>query len=549
MRKKDLLLALASVLVSLCIPTFAQQPYVMPEVLGRYVIEIGDLQEGTQARPKGKEDYIKDANILPEGITFKELLFSLPGITKDKSGRLVTIEGDKIVRSVFFNEQPVFPDDSSDSYYTNDQKLETAPFGDSPCRKYTEDSKLSSGTVFVRIKEKTEGKPGAEIIIEYYQNVSYDMVGGSSDYVDLGLSVKWATLNVGAAGPEEIGGFYYWGETETRQGIESSLTYKFSDGQGGYTKYNGNDRKRILDPEDDVAHVKWGGSWRMPTTKEIDELVKKCTWSWASVKGEIGFLITSNKRGYTDRSIFLPYYYGGTSGDVAYWSGSFDASPDGGCASLWICFDGNIHPGYCYRNWQLPIRPVCKSLSDSTVPLRDIPAELIEKVKAYDRNYYYKLEKGEYVIEIEPISDETGARPEYKEYPDGVKTSIIPVGTTVKELLSLLPDVETDKDGKLVTKNGNEVVTSVTFEEQMLYPENNHPIYTDDYKLEKGVLHIQIIDSDYFKERSWSPLPGDPAEGTARIRINYHPGKGASSIIRHSPDDMRQSGQNSLIVM
>ena len=63
------------------------------------------------------------------------------------------------------------------------------------------------------------------------------------------------------------------------------------------------------------------------------------------------------------------------------------------------------------------------------------------------------------------------------------------------------------------------------------------------YKLEKGILHIQIIDSDYFKERSWSPLPGDPTEGTARIRINYHPGKDATFIIRHSPDDIRQSGR------
>ena len=180
---------------------------------------------------------------------------------------------------------------------------------------------------------------------------------------------------------------------------------------------------------------------------------------------------------------------------------------------------------------------------DKPVALSQLTAEMILKVKAYD-NYYYKLEDGEYVIEIEPISDETGAKPEYKEYPDGVKTSIIPVGTTVKELLSMLPDVETDKDGKLITKNGKEVVTSIVFDDQMLYPKNNNPIYTDDYKLEKGILHIQIIDSDYFKERSWSPLPGDPTEGTARIRINYHPGKDASFIIRHSPDDTRQTGQD-----
>lgn len=180
--------------------------------------------------------------------------------------------------------------------------------------------------------------------------------------------------------------------------------------------------------------------------------------------------------------------------------------------------------------------------SNSPVSLKELSADMIAKVKAYDRDDYYKLDKGEYVIEIEPISDETGSMPEYKEYPDGVRTSIIPAGTTVKELLSLLPDVETDKDGNLITKNGKEVVTSIVFEDQLLYPHNNNPIYTDDYKLEKGILHVQIIDQEYFKERSWSPFPSDPTEGTARIRINYYPGRGATSIIRHNPGDQRQTG-------
>ena len=112
------------------------------------------------------------------------------------------------------------------------------------------------------------------------------------EFVDLGLSVKWATCNVGADRPEDAGDLYSWGETETKR---SPLTYKFSDGQGGLTKYDGTDGKSVLDPEDDVAHVKWGGTWRMPTSDEISELIENCTWTWASVNGEIGFLITSNK--------------------------------------------------------------------------------------------------------------------------------------------------------------------------------------------------------------------------------------------------------------
>ena len=319
MRKKVLLLALTSILMSLCIPVFAQQAYVKPKVLAQYVIKIGDISEETMARPKGKEDYTQNVYQLPDGITFKELIFGLPGIEKNVLGRLVTKEGKEIVSSIFFNELPVF---SRERYYTNHTKLKAAPFSSSGLI-YTDDTKLNSGTAFVQIKERTDGIQGAQIIIEYYQDVSYDMVGGNLEYVDLGLSVKWASRNVGAAGPEQTGGFFSWSE-------------------------------------DDIAHARLGGSWRMPTTKEINELIKECAWSWASVKGEIGYLITSNKPGYTDRSIFLPYYYGGTSGDVAYWSGSLDVGPDGGAASLWFDFMGNIKTGYCYRNWQLPVRPVCK---------------------------------------------------------------------------------------------------------------------------------------------------------------------------------------------
>ena len=540
-----------------------------------YVIEIGAISDQNRARPAYREEFTKKTYQVPEGITVKELILSLPGIKTNILGRLVAKKSKKTIRCIHFNSQWIFPDNTDHLYYTNDTKLKISPYAtESPCRNYSEDTKLNSGTAFVKIKNRSSSRRrhGADIVIEYYQDVPYDMVGGNSDYVDLGLSVKWATRNVGAAGPEEIGGFYSWSETES----------------------------------------KLGGSWRMPTSDEISELIENCTWTWASVNGKIGFLITSNKPGYTDRSIFLPYYYGGTSGDVGYWSGSFNANSNDidATACLWICFDGHIRSGYCYRHWQLPVRSVCqraneyklpkgatkedmmqkfpglviddkgnatingepvslisldylvidlpsepskrdtsilildsKTNDDKPVALSQLTAEMILKVKAYD-NYYYKLEKGEYVIEIEPISDETGAKPEYKEYPDGVKTSIIPVGTTVKELLSMLPDVETDKDGKLITKNGKEVVTSIVFDDQMLYPKNNNPIYTDDYKLEEGILHIQIIDLDYFKERSWSPMPGDPTEGTARIRINYHPGKDASFIIRHSPDDTRQTGQD-----
>ena len=118
-------------------------------------------------------------------------------------------------------------------------------------------------------------------------------------YVDLGLSVKWATCNVGANTPEEYGDYYAWGEVETKESYEPN-NYKFVNGGSAV-----ND-KNTLDIENDVAHKEWGGKWRMPSREEFDELIQNCTWTWTTQKGVNGFLVTSNKPGYTDHSIFLP---------------------------------------------------------------------------------------------------------------------------------------------------------------------------------------------------------------------------------------------------
>ena len=132
--------------------------------------------------------------------------------------------------------------------------------------------------------------------------------------VDLGLSVKWATCNVGANKPEEYGDYYAWGETEPKD-FYFWDTYKYCDGtSNSLTKYTDSaygkdgfsDNKSVLDPEDDVAHVKWGGNWRIPTKEELEELRTKCTWTSTTLNGVKGYSVTSNVDGYTDRSIFLP---------------------------------------------------------------------------------------------------------------------------------------------------------------------------------------------------------------------------------------------------
>ena len=134
------------------------------------------------------------------------------------------------------------------------------------------------------------------------------------EYVDLGLSVKWATCNVGAQTPEDYGDYYAWGETEPKD-FYFWDTYKYCDGtynsltkytDGAYGKDGFSDNKSVLDPEDDVAHVKWGGNWRIPTKDELEELRTKCTWTSTTLNGVKGYSVTSNVDGYTDRSIFLP---------------------------------------------------------------------------------------------------------------------------------------------------------------------------------------------------------------------------------------------------
>ena len=298
-----------------------------------YVIEIGKISKKTRARREDKENYTKKIYKVPEGITFKELITSLPGIEIDKAGRFITKERKSSVSHIGFNNQIVLFNDSYDPYYTNDIKLATDPIRsisdssrNSSRPTYTDDTKLGTGTVYVQIKQQIyheELTDESDIIIEYYPDVSPDLVGGNSQYVDLGLSVKWASRNVDASGPDEMGGLYSWSE-------------------------------------DDVVHDKWGGSWRMPTTDQIDELIHNCTWSWASMNGQIGFLVTSNKPGYTDRSIFLPYAFFGTSGELSYWSCSTDPDNLDRAACLWIhVYDDNVRSGSCFRHLPWPVRPVC----------------------------------------------------------------------------------------------------------------------------------------------------------------------------------------------
>ena len=120
--------------------------------------------------------------------------------------------------------------------------------------------------------------------------------------VDLGLSVQWGSFNLGASAPEEYGRYFAWGETEQKKDY-SWDTYKWCkydawtltkycpDSGFGFEGFT--DKKTVLDPGDDAAHVGLGGKWRMPTEAEYRELLAKCNQERVRVNGVLGVKFTS----------------------------------------------------------------------------------------------------------------------------------------------------------------------------------------------------------------------------------------------------------------
>ena len=125
------------------------------------------------------------------------------------------------------------------------------------------------------------------------------------DWVDLGLSVKWATKNVGASSPSDYGGYYAWGETRTKDNYDWETCFDCLDSTGtSWGTYKIGGKTRITPTSGhDTARENWGGTWRMPTDAEFDELYKKCKWTWTTQGGHNGYLVTSKANG---KSIFLP---------------------------------------------------------------------------------------------------------------------------------------------------------------------------------------------------------------------------------------------------
>ena len=192
------------------------------------------------------------------------------------------------------------------------------------------------------------------------------------EYVDLGLSVMWATCNVGANKPEEYGDYFAWGEVECKTKYTWG-NYKYGSSPTSILKYK--DSKVVLDLCDDAAYMNWGGYWRTPTREEVRELVKNSTWTWITQNGVKGCRITSKINGH---DIFLPasgYYKGedcidnGTN--ACMWTSSL-WSVKGAHWGTGISFNSTDSTSNEPKFWGFlryhgdPIRPVVREYKNST---------------------------------------------------------------------------------------------------------------------------------------------------------------------------------------
>jgi uncharacterized protein (TIGR02145 family) len=133
-----------------------------------------------------------------------------------------------------------------------------------------------------------------------------ETVNAIPEAVDLGLSVKWASFNLGAIAPEDYGLDYFWGMTTSAQEGQS---YDWGT-EDGNLYYNETDNRHVLTLEDDAANANLGDLWRMPTITEMRELMntENCSWNWTTLNGVKGFDVVSK---ITGNSIFLPVDRGG----------------------------------------------------------------------------------------------------------------------------------------------------------------------------------------------------------------------------------------------
>lgn len=133
----------------------------------------------------------------------------------------------------------------------------------------------------------------AKKIKELELNAGVGVPKETMEYVDLGLpsGIKWAKCDLGETSPGKYGDEYSWGETWTKTNNDY---YYFTDiVEGQYTKYDSRDKRFFLEKEDDVAYLRLGEGWRIPTWNEVQELYDNCTVTESTLNGWPGAMFIS----------------------------------------------------------------------------------------------------------------------------------------------------------------------------------------------------------------------------------------------------------------
>lgn len=177
---------------------------------------------------------------------------------------------------------------------------------------------------------------------------------GAGKYVNIGLSVAWADINIGATTPSDYGSYISWGDTQPKSDYSTSNSITF--GKEFMSDISGT--------EYDAAREQWGSTWRLPTKEEMQELKENCTWNWTTKNGVNGYQVT----GPNGRSIFLPAAgkkYGSSDetgiGENGYYQTSSNYTLRTDNVFSWdLEFDasGTLNVTYCSRAQGLSIRPV-----------------------------------------------------------------------------------------------------------------------------------------------------------------------------------------------
>lgn len=228
-------------------------------------------------------------------------------------------------------------------------------------------SGISAGVAIIKIEASSTSshKYASKKVLVTVSSASFP----SDDYVDLGLSVKWARCNLGATSPEEYGELYQWAGITNVKNTTESLNAPYNTSH--FTKYNTNeyygpiDNKTTLDAYDDPASITMGGKWRMPTEAEVEELINNCRISQTSINSIKGLRLTSKKPGYTDKWIFLPAagVQSGTGSPsfvgsfIIYWTSGL-SDDDCSCGVVLEWEQGALIKYHWKRENGFPIRPV-----------------------------------------------------------------------------------------------------------------------------------------------------------------------------------------------